>query len=1670
MSLFQRKCETIMVKNLLVRKRHWLLTLFEILCPLALFALLTYVRNSSSITGKGEEHPMTFNKYMTESYIIEALAFMDHDHVNLAYAPKTPFTTEVMRQFNSTPLGIYLKNRTILASFDSLETEAELEQLFRTLFQNKSAGSNYIGYGIVFENVDKNSSDIPKNFKYKIRSTSLGWNTNKFFPDILVSGPMNGGDNYIYNGFLSIQMAIDKVYLKMANPSKKSNYEVVLQKFPYPSYVQDDIFKTVFQVVMPICTMLSFVLICPSILKRLVEEKSSGVKELMKMMGLDTWMVWTGWLINAMMVYTISVIMITVALCASFDEEKGPVISYVHWSVLFMFFFLFCIASVCFIFSISAPFSKPTIAMCVGILVWVLLFSVLQSLDRTSLPFPIKILLGMFIPLMTVFYGFDVTAVYESRQDVLSWSNLFSDGIGGHGMSMGVVMLLLISSSIINYVLALYIDAVFPGPYGIARPWYFIFESFVRKHDSKEHNLMSKDFDDDSANYESPPSGLKVGLRIRNLRKVFGSTMFKSGVVAVEKVSLDVYQGEITALLGHNGAGKTTTMSMITGMFSPSSGSVYFKGYNIFDNIQQFRSSLGLCPQVNLLFSYLNVIEHLIFFGMLKGLSYSESKKEGLNLLNMLHIRDKKNNLVCHLSGGMKRKLSLAIALIGKPEVLMLDEPTSGMDPESRREMWDLLLSLRGERTIMITTHFMEEADVLGDRIAIMDHGHVSCYGTTLFLKKLYGTGYSLTVMKDMNADAQNITSFIREHIPNVEVKNLLPGQVTYNLPQEMTSNFASLFAVLETKKSNLGIKGFGIACTSMEEVFLKVGGLSMAERYEVDNKSTNAQIMDNILHKDISTEELTYKKLVGLPLVLHQFSSLLKKKRIYCLRKWLSSLAFVLMPLFTMFSGVKVDMDEVLSSVASPPLEMSLAAYGQTSVYITADPSAKNVTDAYNRLIQKEGSEPFQNNSYIINKLLAESEENIARFRTKMVVAAEFNRTTANGLFSSIALHAAPISLNMISNALLQSDSTTSSNKITTVNHPIDLNGLIKIACTDTSIFTMLIFGFLWVSCVPVGLLFLLSDFIAFPNTERVTNAKQLQLMAGVSPLLYWLATFIWDYLIWMVITIAMVVIILLFDKNDIFSHQKEISIFMMIVLLFGVSGIIYTYFFSYLTKTSAGATSLFLLLNLVFGLISTVVMYFVDNIQRQLPEKSLIYMGVNTLLLLNPYYAVSSALMRFAIIAAGNRDCVRCGQKAPPDCVKAYLVSEDNNNIHGILDYTLFLAFDWVLYLMIILLVDYGLIPNITTNIIDFIVGICGGEINLDFQVDMDVRDERDRVDAARNNKDHTVTDRSSVILTVDRLTKKFGRHFVAVRDINFQVSAGECFGLLGVNGAGKTTTFRMLTGAEQPTAGDANIFNYNLTKNRAQYLKQIGYCPQFDGINEVLTGDEMLEHFAVIRGIPYKHVKGQVDEWISLLGLEEYRQRRSGTYSGGNKRKLSTAMALIGDPPIVFLDEPTSGVDPVARRNLWNVLIRCQKSGQAIVLTSHSMEECEALCTRLTILVRGRMMCIGSTQHLKTRYGQGYTIMIKLRSHPEMHTLLSHLKQDIETTFTSNCVLKDEHQGFLHYHLPDNSIPLSRIFSSIHRLKQLHTIIEDYTVADTTLEQVFLAFAKNSEALQC
>ncbi|KFM60076.1 ATP-binding cassette sub-family A member 3, partial [Stegodyphus mimosarum] len=200
----------------------------------------------------------------------------------------------------------------------------------------------------------------------------------------------------------------------------------------------------------------------------------------------------------------------------------------------------------------------------------------------------------------------------------------------------------------------------------------------------------------------------------------------------------------------------------------------------------------------------------------------------------------------------------------------------------------------------------------------------------------------------------------------------------------------------------------------------------------------------------------------------------------------------------------------------------------------------------------------------------------------------------------------------------------------------------------------------------------------------------------------------------------------------------------------------------------------------------------------------------------------------------------------------------------------------------------------------------------------------------------------------LVVSDLTKMF-KAFCAVDHVTFSIHQEECFGLLGVNGAGKTTTFKMLTGDCIPSDGNAFIKEYSLKENLEEFQAFIGYCPQFDALIDRLTGREMLELFAYLRGLSGQDLVEAVNMVIKLTDLSEHADKQTQFYSGGTKRKLSIGIALIGSPPLIFLDEPTAGVDPVSRRKIWAALSQARtKTGAAVILTTHSMEECEALCS--------------------------------------------------------------------------------------------------------------------------
>ncbi|KAG8332075.1 hypothetical protein J6590_029683 [Homalodisca vitripennis] len=728
------------------------------------------------------------------------------------------------------------------------------------------------------------------------------------------------------------------------------------------------------------------------------------------------------------------------------------------------------------------------------------------------------------------------------------------------------------------------------------------------------------------------------------------------------------------------------------------------------------------------------------------------------------------------------------------------------------------------------------------------------------------------------------------------------------------------------------------------------------------------------------------------------------------------------------------------------PNLSISLSNFPGVHVAVSAD--QQTTSNLIQNLVRSGGATPdvVPADTNFNNYLGGQIKDSLIKYEREMIAGFQYNSSVLLGEFSHYFLHSPAIVFNLVANILLQQISPSSA--ITVSNHPItvqmnlDICDLALQAPGKAELFPMRM------TVMTLGLMIVSMSFISYPLKERVNNSKQLQLMTGVSPLLYWFTNLLCDFIIFIITAILMLAALYIFQTQDILSSSGYIGTLILVFLLFGLSGISFAYLFSFFVQSSVKASVLFILINLFTGTIASVVI----NLLAIDPDIPFIEVYI-FIFSFNPIFAGSSAFMHLFSAMYIDGTCLQCGSNCQTQDPLQFLdIGDKAEHPHGILNFIIFLVVDTILYSGVVLMIEYGLAKRLWFM-------ICSKRIKMEhkqMEEDTDVLLEKEHVIASSRGNSGNRT-----VLQVNDLGKKYNRKATAVYGVSFQVGRGECFGLLGVNGAGKTTTFKMLTGEEIPNKGDARILQLSLHKQKSTFLSQIGYCPQFDAINKLLTGKEMLRVYALLRGVPLSLCDFEISKWINMMGLKEYADRPCGTYSGGNKRKLSTAMAFIGEPPVVFLDEPTSGVDPVSRRKLWEVVSKCQQAGQAIVLTSHSMEECEALCSRLTIMVAGHMKCIGTPEYLKHKFGQGFTIKIKLRS-SQRSDVLGALKQDMMLAFRV-CSIKDEHLGLLHYHVPDAQIPLSLLFSKMEGLKQRHDIIDDYNISDTSLEQVFMHFAR-------
>jgi ABC-2 type transport system ATP-binding protein len=309
-------------------------------------------------------------------------------------------------------------------------------------------------------------------------------------------------------------------------------------------------------------------------------------------------------------------------------------------------------------------------------------------------------------------------------------------------------------------------------------------------------------------------TGNRFAIQTFSLSRKFGD------LVAVDGIDLSIKKGELFSLLGPNGAGKTTAIKMLCCLLRPSSGTATIMGRGIHDDPMAVKRIIDVSPQETAIAEHLNAWENLSLIGGIRGLAKEEVKKRSEDLLEMVGLTKRAKEQVRKFSGGMKRRLSIAMALVSDPQVLFLDEPTLGLDPQSRRGIWEHIAELKGKKTIVLTTHYLEEADALADRIAIIDEGKIAALGTPQELKD------SISDMQVMVVRAKNLPPDVIEGLKGIypEVK-VTEGGI------EIRAKELSFYEIVDyLRPRGVAIQSTSLKQPTLDDVFLHLTGKELRE------------------------------------------------------------------------------------------------------------------------------------------------------------------------------------------------------------------------------------------------------------------------------------------------------------------------------------------------------------------------------------------------------------------------------------------------------------------------------------------------------------------------------------------------------------------------------------------------------------------------------------------------------------------------------------------------------------------------------------------------------------------------------------------------------------------------------------------------------------------------
>jgi len=991
-------------------------------------------------------------------------------------------------------------------------------------------------------------------------------------------------------------------------------------------------------------------------------------------------------------------------------------------------------------------------------------------------------------------------------------------------------------------------------------------ESPVRRDSSSAiHHEMNQNF-----------ISIAKTIEALNLKKIYPECN------AVDGISFSVFEKEIFCLLGHNGAGKSTLVNMLTGLIPVSQGSFFYNGVEIAGDLNKIRGAIGLCPQKDFLLMENTVYQNLCFFAEIKKIPTEQFKTEIERVINKLGLDPFRNVAAKKLSGGFKRKLNIAIALLNDPKIIIMDEPTSGMDPVSRRNFWEIIKKLKQEnKTIVLTTQFLDEAEELADRIAIMSQGKLFALGGSEFIKKKFGTGYNLILHDSENSvEIQNraleITDKVHSFIPSASRDyNVAANIIQFTLPFNEQPKFADLFEELET----IPDLAINLQMISLEEAFVNLG-LNPEKMFEEQPDEAQPKELDSPQSKDENLPQSFSRE--KSPSFKEQFDAILLERSFKC--KTVRYLFFISYPLLFILGGVAIG------------------------------------------ITLSDRQSGFQ----------------------------------------------------------------------------------------------------MMVSLFLTGNAFLMNSFIVPLVGERITKIIQIFKASGLRTLPYWVGNLAVDMFV--KILMCAIIIITIFVCNV--DYLKD-NIFNFILLYISFSfnmlslGYNLSMTFDNLSITLASGPSVMLGGTLVPNLLyKLVLILFGVNIKMYCFILSFFFCGPATLFQLGLNSLVPADL--------ADDDFIHYAPMKPTWC------------------YVLALLIFGALFFWRLVRKDSQAFEFKQKKIFDE----NEETTDLDYIEEEDIELEKQRLKAQENQD----------LIKAIEVQKVYPNGYKALHDLSFGVEKGQIFCLLGPNGAGKTTAFEIITATIPKTTGTIQLDGQNLAGEMPQIFSESGICSQSNTIWDYITVEQHLRVAAKVKGMTEGETQEAIDYLLRTLKLEEYRHRGAEKLSGGNKRKLCVAMSMIGAPKLLFLDEPSTGMDPVARKYLWDLIRQVMKQRQgAMVLTTHYMQEAELVGDKLGILINGRFATIGTMTELKRKFGE-YSIVIYEDEKKNSKAELDELVKSVIPEAKRHSSL--ENKGIT-YKVNSNSMKFAKIFYQLERAK-LDGKIKDFSIYTTTLEQIFIKLAKHQRRL--